>query len=110
MSAALIEETIAAARTAQEAVDRADQKELALLINDLEEAEFTVFVKTAEARPLLERCRDAATALAAAVKEEGGLGEGARKSFSSFERAVSKLRNTILDQALTTCPIVIHKQ
>jgi hypothetical protein len=70
-------------------------EELQLLIKDLEEAKTALFVRTAEAKPMLERCAGAAAALKAAA---GGSGwnDAAETAFGDFERAVSKLRNTIL--------------
>ena len=76
-------------------VSASHAEEMQLLIKDLEEAKTTLFVRTAEARPMLERCASAADALKAAV---GGSGwnDAAETAFADFERAVSKLRNTIL--------------
>ena len=96
MSVALFEETIVNAQAVMDKARDEAKKELALLIKDLEEAKMTVFVKTAEAKPLLERCQGAASALRQAVESEGTWGEEAKGAFSSFERAVSKLRNAIM--------------
>jgi hypothetical protein len=96
MSVALFEETILNAQAVMDKAGDQAKKELAPLIKDLEEAKMTVFVKTAEAKPLLERCQGAASALRRAVESEGTLGEEAKSAFSSFERAVSKLRNAIM--------------
>lgn len=96
MSGALLEEAIVSARAVMDKAKGEAQQELALLIKDLEEAKITVFVKTAEAKPLLERCQRAAKALKEAVEREGAWGDEANRAFSSFERAVSKLRSTIM--------------
>jgi hypothetical protein len=76
-------------------VSESHAEEMQLLIKDLEEAKTTLFVRTAEAKPMLERCAGAAAALKAAA---GGSGwnDAAETAFGDFERAVSKLRNTIL--------------
>lgn len=71
------------------------REELRLLINDLEEASTTVFVRTAEAGPLVERCLASAKALRQAVDAQGW-GDEAAAAFAEFERAVGKLRNTIM--------------
>ena len=76
-------------------VPESHAEEMGLLIKDLEEAKTTLFVRTAEARPMLERCASAATALKGAASEPGW-NDAAETAFSDFERAVSKLRNTIL--------------
>lgn len=96
MSVALVEEAIANAQAVVDKADNEAKKELPLLIRDLEEAKKTLFVKTAEAKPLLERCRGTAKVLQKAVESEGTWGEEARRAFASFDGAVSKLRNTIL--------------
>lgn len=96
MSVALFEETILNAQAVMDKAGDEAKKELAPLIKDLEEAKMTVFVRTAEAKPLLEHCQGAASALRRAVESEGTLGEEAKSAFSSFERAVSKLRNAIM--------------
>ena len=92
---ALVDEILNNARAVWGKVEGEEGKELTLLIKDLEEARLTVFVKTADARPLLERCRDTSQALRQAL-EGGPWNEEARPAFSSFERAVTKLRNAIL--------------
>ena len=96
MGGALLEEVIADAQAVMEKAEDEARKELVLLIKDLEEAKMTVFVKTAEAKPLLERCQETAKALKQAVEREGAWSDEATGAFSSFERAVSKLRNTIM--------------
>ncbi|MBW2059889.1 MAG: hypothetical protein JRJ26_20595 [Deltaproteobacteria bacterium] len=96
MGADLLEAAIADARAAADNAGEEVERELPLLIGDLEEARLTVFVKTAEAKPLLERCERAARALKEAVEAEATWGDKARDAFASLERAVSKLRNTIL--------------
>lgn len=96
MGVDLLEAAIANARAVAGNAGGEARKELPLLIKDLEEARLTIFVKTAEARPLLERCEGAARALKEAVEAEATWGDKARDAFASLERAVSKLRNTIL--------------
>ena len=89
----LIQQVIEAARSLETAVAAPRQDEMRLLIKDLEEATTTLFVRTAEAKPMVERCWRAVEALKAALP---GGGEGAENAFGDFEQAVSKLRNTIL--------------
>jgi hypothetical protein len=89
----LIQQVIEAAHGLETAVAGAHQEELRLLIKDLEEAQTTLFVRTAEAKPLIERCWRAAEALKAAAPAGG---EAAENAFGDFEGAVGKLRNTIL--------------
>jgi hypothetical protein len=84
----LIQQVIEAARGLEAGVAAGHQEELRLLIKDLEEAKATLFVRTAEAKPLLERCARAAEALKAAPADD--------ETFGDFEAAVSKLRNTIM--------------
>lgn len=68
------------------------QEEMKLLIKDLQEAKTTLFIRTAEAKPMIERCLRAVEAMQAAP---AGSSE-AEQSFEDFEQAVTKLRNTIL--------------
>jgi hypothetical protein len=68
------------------------QEEMKLLVKDLQEAKTTLFIRTAEAKPMIERCWRAVEAMKAA---QAGSQE-AEDGFSDFEQAVSKLRNTIL--------------
>jgi hypothetical protein len=96
MSIALLDEVIKRVQGIMDKAEGRDRKELTMLLKDLEEAKWTIFVKTAEAKPYLKRCRESADALKDAVEGEGAWGEGAKNAFSSFERAVSKLRNTIM--------------
>ena len=96
MSVALIGETIANAQAVVDIADDEVKKELTMLIKDLEAAKLTIFVKTAEAKPLVQRCWDAARALSDTVEHQGNWGDEAQDAFASFERAVTKLRNTIL--------------
>jgi hypothetical protein len=96
MSIAQIETIITDAKYILDKAEADDRKELTLLIKDLEEAQQTIFVKTADAKPFLKNCQDKVRALKAAVKNENSWGEESRKAFSDFERTVSKLRNTIL--------------
>lgn len=96
MSVVLIEEIIKKAKTFEDKADGDDQKELSLLIKDLEEAKLSVFVKTTDARPLLERCHRAVDDLGAAVAGEDNWSANAKSTFSAFQKAVSKLRNTLM--------------
>ena len=96
MSLNLLEESISNAKAIVIKAEDKDQKELSLLIKDLEEARLTIFVKTADAKPFLERCRETSSNLKAVVEDKNIWNEDAKKAFSAFERAVSKLRNTIL--------------
>ena len=76
--------------------DPASRKEMDLLAKDLEEAMLTIFVKTPDAKPLLERIASATAILKTAVDEEGQWGEKSAAAFGTFQRAVSKLRSTIM--------------
>lgn len=96
MSIALIEEIIEKAKAFKSKAEGDDQKELSLLIKDLEEAKQSVFVKTAEARPLLERCHRTVDELRAARDEEGMWGGKTKSAFSAFQKSVSKLRNMLM--------------
>ncbi|UCE56085.1 MAG: hypothetical protein JSV31_11750 [Desulfobacterales bacterium] len=96
MSIARLEEILTDAKVILDKAEADDRKELLLLIKDLEEAKQTIFVKTADAKPFLKNCQDKARALKAAVEHENSWGEESKAAFSGFERAVSKLRNTIL--------------
>ncbi len=89
----LLQQVIEAARGLQAAVAAPHQEEMRLLVKDLEEAQTTLFVRTSEAKPMIERCSRAAEALKAAGPTGG---EAAENAFGDFEQAVSKLRNTIL--------------
>ena len=96
MSIAQLEEILTDAKVILDKAEGDDRKELLLLIKDLEEAKQTIFVKTADAKPFLKNCQDKVRALKAAVEHENSWGEESKEAFSGFERAVSKLRNTIL--------------
>ena len=96
MSLRLLEESISNAMAVVDTVEDKDRKELSLLIKDLEEARLTIFVKTGDAKPFLERCQKTSSELRAKVEADNIWDEDAKKAFSGFERAVSKLRNTIL--------------
>jgi hypothetical protein len=88
----LIQKVIDEAMSLDPAAAGAHKEELILLVKDLEEAKTTLFVRTAEAKPMVERCWRAVEALKTA--QPGS--EGANEAFDDFEQAVSKLRNTIL--------------
>jgi hypothetical protein len=96
MSIAQLEEILTDAKVILDKAEEDDRKELLLLIKDLEEAQQTIFVKTADAKPFLKNCQDKVRALIAAVEHENSWGEESKEAFSGFERTVSKLRNTIL--------------
>ena len=89
----LLQQLIEAARGLEAAVAAPHQEEMRLLVKDLVEAQTTLFVRTAEAKPMIERCWRAVEALKAAIPAGG---EAAETAFDDFEQAVSKLRNTIL--------------
>jgi hypothetical protein len=91
-----LEEILTDAKAILDKAGEDDRKEMSLLIKDLEEVKQTIFVKTADAKPFLKGCQDRVKALKTAVESENGWGEECREAFSAFERAVSKLRNTIL--------------
>ena len=88
----LIQQVIDAALGLETAVAGAHQEEFRLLVKDLEEAKTTLFVRTAEAKPMVERCWRAVESLKMA--QSGS--EEANNAFDDFETAVGKLRNTIL--------------
>jgi hypothetical protein len=88
----LIQQVIEAAQSLDTKVAGIHQEEMHLLIKDLEEAKTTLFIRTAEAKPMVERCLRAVEALKTA---QAGTDE-AEDAFDDFEQAVSKLRNTIL--------------
>ena len=96
MSIAQLEEILTDAKVIMDKAEEDERKELLLLIKDLEEAQQTIFVKTADAKPFLKNCQDKVRTLKAAVEHENSWGEESKEAFSGFERAVSKLRNTIL--------------
>ena len=96
MSMAQLEEILTDARCIVDKAEAGDRKELLLLIRDLEDAQQTIFVKTADAGPFLKNCQEKVRALKAAVELENSWGEKTKAAFSGFERTVSKLRNTIL--------------
>ena len=96
MSITQLEEILTDAKVILDKAEGDDHKELLLLIKDLEEAQQTIFVKTADAEPYLKNCQEKVRALIAATEHENSWGEESQKAFSAFERTVSKLRNTIL--------------
>jgi hypothetical protein len=96
MSIAILEECIDNVTAAADHMDEAASEQLALLVKDLEDAMLTIFVKTAEAEPLLERCQAASLAVKEVVAREDGWGENAKKAFAKFDKVVSKLRSTIM--------------
>jgi len=96
MSIAQLEEILTDAKVILDKAEEGDRKELLLLIKDLEEAQQTIFVKTADAKPFLKNCQDKVRTLKTAVEHENSWGEESKEAFSGFERTVSKLRNTIL--------------
>lgn len=91
----LLQQAIDVASSVASVVPDNHTDEMRLLLKDLGEATATLFVKTAEAKPMIERCFKAAEAIKAAVGGQGW-NDAAETAFGDFERAVSKLRNTIL--------------
>lgn len=91
----LIQQAIDAAQFVLETTPENNKKEMRLLINDLQEAEVTVFVRTTEARAMIENCASAAEALKEIVTTKGW-GDEAVVVFARLERAIGKLRSTIL--------------
>ncbi len=66
-------------------------------MKDLEEARLTIFVKTKEAAPFLERCAETSEALKLRALDGASSDDDMLKAtFSAFEKAVMKLRNTIM--------------
>jgi len=88
----LFQQLFEAATNLQTSVASLHQEEMRLLVKDLEEAKKALFIRTAEAKPMIERCWRAALEMKAAP---AGSTE-AEDAFGDFEQAVSKLRNTIL--------------
>ncbi len=91
----LLRQAIDVARSSMASIPESQQKEMGLFIKDLEESTLTLFVRTAEARPMIARCVRAAEALKKAIETGGWTGE-ATAAFEEFERGVSKLRSTIM--------------
>jgi hypothetical protein len=88
----LFQQVLDAAISLETVVASSHQEEMRLLVKDLQEAKTTLFIRTAEAKPMVERCWRAVESLKAAPT---GFKE-AEEAFGDFEQAVSKLRNTIL--------------
>jgi len=88
----LFEQVLETAINLESEVASHHQEEMKLLIKDLEEAKTTLFIRTAEAKPTIERCWRAVEAMKAS--QVGS--QEAEQGFNDFEQAVSKLRNTIL--------------
>jgi hypothetical protein len=88
----LFEQVLETAISLESLVADQHREEMKLLIKDLEEAKTTLFVRTAEAKPMIERCWRALEIMK--VAQVGS--QEAEDGFSEFEQAVSKLRNTIL--------------
>ena len=88
----LFQQVLDAAINLEKVVASQHQEEMRLLVKDLEEAKTTLFIRTAEAKPMVERCWRAVESLKSA---QTGSNE-AEEAFGDFEQAVSKLRNTIL--------------
>jgi hypothetical protein len=88
----LFDQVLETAISLEDVVAAPHKEEMKLLIKDLQEAKTTLFIRTAEAKPMIERCWKAVEALKAA--QPGS--QEAEDAFSDFEGAVSKLRNTIL--------------
>jgi hypothetical protein len=88
----LFDQVLETAISLETVVASPHQEEMKLLVKDLEEAKTTLFIRTAEAKPMIERCWHAVEALKAA--QVGS--QEAEDGFNDFEQSVSKLRNTIL--------------
>jgi hypothetical protein len=88
----LFQQVLETAKELETEVAEPHQEEMKLLVKDLEEAKTTLFIRTAEAKPMIERCWRALEAMKAA--QVGS--QEAEDGFNDFEQAVSKLRNTIL--------------
>jgi len=88
----LFEQLLETAISLEDKVAAPHREEMKLLIKDLHEAKTTLFIRTAEAKPMIERCWRAVEAMKAA--QVGS--QEAEDGFNDFEGAVSKLRNTIL--------------
>jgi hypothetical protein len=88
----LFEQVLETAKSLENKVAGQHVEEMKLLIKDLEDAKTTLFIRTAEAKPMIERCWNAVETMKAATAGS----DEAEESFNDFERAVSKLRNTIL--------------
>jgi hypothetical protein len=88
----LFEQVLETALSLEDVVAAPHKEEMKLLIKDLQEAKTTLFIRTSEAKPMVERCWRAVEAMKAAP--EGS--QEAEDGFNDFEAAVSKLRNTIL--------------
>jgi hypothetical protein len=88
----LFEQVLQTAISLETSVADPHKEEMKLLVKDLEEAKTTLFIRTAEAKPMVERCWRALEAMKAA--QVGS--QEAEDAFNDFEQAVSKLRNTIL--------------
>ncbi len=91
----LLQQAIDTARSTMAATPESQWKEMELLIRDLEESRVTVFVRTAEAKPMIERCARAVSQLKEAL-DVGEWNTKAEEAFEEFDRAVSKLRSTIM--------------
>jgi hypothetical protein len=89
---ALIQQVINVALGLDPAAVGEHLEEFQLLVKDLEESKTTLFIRTAEAKPMVERCWRAVELLKSA--QPGS--EEANEAFDDFEQAVGKLRNTIL--------------
>ncbi len=97
MSLEMLDKAISAAKSVVDKVEGVDQREeISLLVKDLESARSKVFVRTMEARPLVDRCANTAEALKEAVESEGDGDQKVAEAFDEFERAVRKLRTTIM--------------
>ena len=88
----LFQQVLDAAICLEMVVASSHQEEMRLLVKDLVEAKTTLFIRTAEAKPMVERCWRAVESMKSA---QAGSDE-AEEAFGDFEQAVSKLRNTIL--------------
>jgi len=96
MSIAILEQCIDNVTAVESHMDESAKEKLALLVGDLEEAMMTIFVKTADAKPLLERCLTSSVIVRETVERDNCWNEGSQKMFTKFDRAVSKLNSTIM--------------
>jgi hypothetical protein len=96
MSIAILEQCIGNVSAVENHMDESAKEKLAILVGDLEEAMMTIFVKTADAKPLLERCLTSSEVVREAVERDDCWTEDSQKMFAKFDKAVSKLNSTIM--------------
>jgi hypothetical protein len=96
MSIAILEKCIDNVMDVESHMDEVAREKLSLLVKDLEEAMMTIFIKTADAKPFLERCLKASQIVKEVVEKNGCWNEDTQKVFAKFDKAVSKLHSTIM--------------